>query len=69
MSKRMTSTTVYLTHVQAAKLKQLSQETHVSISDYIRQGIDIVLERTKVERRSDYENSVRLRWKRNLCGS
>ena len=41
------STTVYITKGQAEKLKQLHERTKVPVAEYIRQGIDWVLEQQK----------------------
>ena len=45
MDRKKISTTVYITHEQNALLKQLNQKTKVPIAEYIREGIDMVLER------------------------
>jgi predicted DNA-binding protein len=47
MSRKKVSTTVYITPEQSEKLKQLNQKTKVPIAEYIREGIDLVLERHK----------------------
>ena len=47
MSRRKVSTTVYITPEQNEKLKLLNQRTKVPIAEYIREGIDLVLERYK----------------------
>jgi predicted DNA-binding protein len=47
MSRKKISTTVYITEEQSEKLKQLNQKTKVPIAHYIREGIDLVLERYK----------------------
>lgn len=41
------STTVYITREQSELLKTLHQRTKVPVSEYIRQGIDMVLEKNK----------------------
>ena len=45
MSRKKLSTTVYITPEQNAKLKQLHDRTKVPVAEYIRQGIDLVLEK------------------------
>jgi predicted DNA-binding protein len=47
MGRRKLSTTIYITPEQNERLKQLSEKTKVPIAEYIRQGIDLVLEREK----------------------
>jgi Ribbon-helix-helix domain len=39
------STTVYITAEQDARLKELNAKTKVPVAEYIRQGIDLVLDR------------------------
>ena len=45
MSRKKLSTTVYITPEQNDLLKQLHKRTKVPVAEYIRQGIDLVLER------------------------
>jgi len=45
MDRKKISTTVYITQEQNSLLKQLNQKTKVPIAEYIREGIDLVLER------------------------
>ena len=45
MSRKKVSTTVYITPEQSARLKQLHERTKVPVAEYIRQGIDLVLEK------------------------
>jgi hypothetical protein len=45
MSRKKISTTVYITPEQDAALKQLNQKTKVPVAEYIRQGIELVLEK------------------------
>ncbi len=45
MDGKKVSTTVYITREQNNLLKQLNQKTKVPIAEYIREGIDLVLER------------------------
>lgn len=45
MSDKKVATTVYLTVDQRDKLRTLSGKTRVPASEYIRQGVDMVLSR------------------------
>jgi len=45
MARNKISTTVYITIEQNEKLKQLNEKTKVPVAEYIRQGIDLILER------------------------
>lgn len=45
MPRNKISTTVYITTEQAERLKQLHGKTKVPVAEYIRQGIDLVLEK------------------------
>lgn len=45
MSRKKISTTVYITPEQNARLKILHDRTKVPVAEYIRQGIDLVLEK------------------------
>ena len=47
MSRKKISTTVYITPEQDSQLKALHQRTKVPVAEYIRQGIDLVLDRYK----------------------
>jgi predicted DNA-binding protein len=47
MARRKISTTIYITPEQDEMLKLLSQRTSRPVAEYIRQGIDLVLERHK----------------------
>lgn len=47
MERKKVSTTVYITHEQNNCLKILNQKTKVPIAEFIREGIDLVLERHK----------------------
>lgn len=47
MSRKKISTTVYITEDQNEMLKLLNQKTKVPVAEYIRQGIDMILERYK----------------------
>ena len=45
MSRKKLSTTVYITPEQNERLKALHARTKVPVAEYIRQGIDLVLEK------------------------
>ena len=45
MPRKKLSTTVYITPEQSELLKQLNHKTKVPVAEYIRQGIDLVLEK------------------------
>jgi len=45
MARKKISTTVYLTPEQVEQLKLLHARTRVPVAEYIRQGIDLVLEK------------------------
>jgi len=47
MSRKKISTTVYITADQLEKLKLLNDKTKVPVAEYIRQGIDLILEKNK----------------------
>jgi predicted DNA-binding protein len=47
MARKKISTTVYITPEQDERLKQLHARTKVPVAEYIRQGIDLVLDRYK----------------------
>jgi predicted DNA-binding protein len=47
MSRKKISTTVYITPEQDERLKTLHDKTKVPVAEYIRQGIDLVLEKYK----------------------
>ena len=44
VSRKKISTTVYITEEQNEKLKLLNEKTKVPIAEYIRQGIDLILD-------------------------
>jgi len=44
-NQKKLSTTIYITEEQNEKLKRLSRFTKVPMAEYVRQGIDLVLER------------------------
>jgi len=45
MGRKKISTTVYITPEQGERLKLLHQRTRVPVAEYVRQGIDLVLEK------------------------
>lgn len=45
MERKKISTTVYITPEQNQQLKELNKKTKVPIAEYIREGIDLVLEK------------------------
>lgn len=45
VARKKISTTVYITPDQDARLKALHGKTKVPVAEYIRQGIDLVLEK------------------------
>ena len=45
MARRKISTTIYITPEQNDRLKVLHERTKVPVAEYIRQGIDMVLEK------------------------
>lgn len=47
MARKKISTTIYITPEQNELLKALNQKTKVPVAEFIRQGIDLVLERYK----------------------
>ena len=47
MGRKKISTTVYITPEQNELLKQLHDKTKVPVAEFIRQGIDLVLERER----------------------
>ena len=47
MARKKISTTIYITPDQAEQLKQLNERTKVPVAEYIRQGIDMVLQHYK----------------------
>ena len=49
MARKKISTTVYITPEQNEQLKLLHERTKVPVAVYIREGIDLVLERHKDE--------------------
>ncbi|MFC1537328.1 ribbon-helix-helix domain-containing protein [Gemmatimonadota bacterium] len=49
MSESKTQITTYILVSQKEKLKDLSSKTRVPISEYLREGIDLVLEKYRAE--------------------
>ena len=47
MARKKISTTVYITQEQSERLKLLHNKTKVPVAEYIREGIDMVLEKHK----------------------
>ncbi|MCP4675855.1 MAG: ribbon-helix-helix domain-containing protein [Deltaproteobacteria bacterium] len=47
MGRKKISTTIYITEKQDRRLKELNRRTKVPVSVYIREGIDLVLDRYK----------------------
>jgi hypothetical protein len=45
MARKKISTTVYITPEQNERLKVLHERTKVPVAEYIRQGIDLVLDK------------------------
>lgn len=45
MASNKVSTTVYITRTQDERLKALSRRTKVPVAEYIRQGVDMVLDK------------------------
>jgi len=45
MGRKKISTTVYVTPEQSERLKLLHERTRVPVAEYVRQGIDLVLEK------------------------
>lgn len=47
MARKKISTTIYITPEQNELLKLLNSKTKVPVAEYIRQGIDLVLDKYK----------------------
>jgi predicted DNA-binding protein len=45
MARKKISTTIYITPEQNERLKLLNERTKVPVAEYIRQGIDLVLDK------------------------
>ena len=49
MPRKKLSTTVYITPEHNAQLKLLNEKTKVPVAEYIRQGIDLVLDKYRAQ--------------------
>jgi hypothetical protein len=49
MARKKISTTVYITQEQNDQLKLLNKKSKVPVAEYIREGIDMVLEKHKAQ--------------------
>ena len=49
MARKKISTTVYITDDQNRQLRELCEKTKVPVAEYIRQGIDLLLERHRTD--------------------
>ena len=49
MPRKKLSTTIYITPEQNAQLKLLNEKTKVPVAEYIRQGIDLVLDKYRAQ--------------------
>jgi hypothetical protein len=49
MARKKITTTVYITEEQNEKLKALHHKTKVPIAEYIRQGIDLILDQHQAD--------------------
>lgn len=49
MPRKKVSTTIYITPEQSELLKELTTKTKVPAAEYIRQGIDLILEKHRDE--------------------
>ncbi len=47
VARKKVSTTIYITPEQAESLKLLNERTKVPVAEYIRQGIDLILEKNR----------------------
>jgi len=47
MARKKVSTTIYITPEQSEQLKLLHDKTKVPVAEYIRQGIDLVLDKQR----------------------
>ncbi len=45
--RKKVSTTIYVTEEQNRRLKELTEKTKVPIAEYVRQGIDMILEKNR----------------------
>ena len=49
MARKKISTTIYITPEQNELLKMLNQKTKVPVAEYIRQGIDLILDKYRTQ--------------------
>jgi predicted DNA-binding protein len=49
MARKKISTTIYITPEQNELLKLLNSKTKVPVAEYIRQGIDLILEKHRAD--------------------
>ncbi len=49
MARKKISTTIYITPEQDAQLKALNRATKVPVAEYIRQGIDLILQQHQAD--------------------
>jgi predicted DNA-binding protein len=49
MARKKISTTIYITPEQNETLKLLNKKTKVPVAEYIREGIDLVLDKYKAQ--------------------
>ena len=59
MPRKKLSTTVYITPEQDARLKLLHARTKVPVAEYIRQGIDLVLDKYRANLPGQVEMALR----------
>ena len=61
MARKKITTTVYVTEEQSQQLKTLHKKTKVPVAEYIRQGIDLILDqhRDKLVNQLDLYDSLR----------
>ncbi|MDO8462426.1 MAG: ribbon-helix-helix domain-containing protein [Deltaproteobacteria bacterium] len=48
MARKKITTTIYITEEQNERLKALHEKTRVPVAEYVRQGIDFILEKHQV---------------------
>jgi len=49
MGRKKISTTIYITPEQNDRLKRLNARTKVPVAEYIRQGIDLILQQNRIQ--------------------
>ncbi len=49
MARKKISTTIYITPEQSERLKTLNERTKVPVAEFIRQGIDLILEKHRAD--------------------